>query len=124
MRLLQNNGLSYTDPASNSFGGFWPVTTPPTPTKVNCNTTCATGTIASDHATITWTTYVLASTQVVYGTTTAYGKQTVLSDTHGTLSHGANLTGLLPATKYHFYVKSVDMKGNVGRSADLTFTTP
>ena len=124
VRLLQNNGMSYTDPASNSFGGFWPVTTPPIPTKVNCNTTCSTGTIASDHATITWTTYVLASTQVVYGTTTAYGKQTVLSDTHGTLSHGANLTGLLPATKYHFYVKSVDMKGNVGRSADLTFTTP
>ena len=54
VRLLQNNGLSYTDPASNSFGGFWPVTTPPLPTTVNCNSTCATGTIASDHATITW----------------------------------------------------------------------
>ena len=124
VRLLQNNGVSYTDPSSNSFAGFWPATTAPLPTSVNCNTTCATGTIGSDHATITWTTYVVASTQVVYGTTTAYGKQTALSDTHGTLSHTASLTGLLPATKYHFYVRSVDMKGNPGRSVDLMFTTP
>ncbi len=124
VRLLQNNGTSYTDPASNAFEGFWPVTTPPVPTKVNCNSTCATGTIGSDHATITWNTYVVASTQVVYGTTTSYGQQTELADTHGTLSHSATLTGLLPATKYHFSVVSVDMNGNRGRSPDLTFTTP
>lgn len=124
VRLLQNNGMSYTDPASNSFGGAWPVTTPPTIVGVNCTTTCATGTIGSDHATITWTTYVLATTQVVYGTTTAYGNQTALSDTSGVLSHSATLSGLLPATKYHFRVKSVDMVGNPSQSTDLTFTTP
>jgi hypothetical protein len=124
VRLLQNNGVSYTDAASNSFEGYWPVTTPPTPTKVNCGPTCAIGTVAADHATITWTTYVLASTQVAYGTTTAYGQQTVLSDTHGVLSHSATLTGLLPATKYHFSVRSVDMVGDASQSADLTFTTP
>ena len=124
VRLLQNNGVSYTEPESNVFEGFWPVTTPPSPMNVNCNATCATGTIASDHATITWTTYVLASTQVVYGTTTAYGQQTVFSDTSGVLSHSATLTGLLPATKYHFRAKSVDMMGNTSQSPDLTFTTP
>lgn len=124
VRLLQNNGLSYTDHASNSFEGYWPVSTPPIPTKMNCGPTCATGTVASDHATITWTTYVLASSQVVYGTTTAYGKQTVLADTHGVLSHSADLSGLLPATKYHFNVRSVDMMGNASQSSDLTFTTP
>jgi hypothetical protein len=123
VRLLQNNGVSYTDPASNSFEGYWPVTTPPIPTNVNCSPTCATGTIAADHATITWTTYVLASTQVAYGTTTAYGKQTPLSDPHGVLSHSATLTGLLPATTYHFIVKSVDMVANKSQSADVTFTT-
>ncbi len=124
VRLLQNNGLSYTDPASNTYSGYWPVTTPPVPTKVNCNSICATGTIGSDHATIAWTTYVPASTQVLYGTTTAYGKQTVLSDTHGALSHSVTLTGLLPATTYHFRAQSVDMSGNTGQTPDLTFTTP
>ena len=124
VRLLQNNGMSYTNPASNSFTGFWPVTTPPTPTNVNCNPTCATATIASDHATITWTTYVLASTQVIYGATTGYGKQTALSDTHGVLSHSATLTGLLPATEYHFRCLSVDMVGNKSQTTDLTFMTP
>ncbi len=124
VRLLQNNGLSYTDPASNGFEGAWPVTTPPTPTNINCNPTCTTGTIASDHATITWKTYVLASTQVAFGNTTNYGKQSVLADAHGTLTHTTTITGLLPATTYHFYVESVDMYGNGSRSADVTFTTP
>jgi hypothetical protein len=124
VRLLQNNGMSYTDAASNPFSGYWPVTTPPIIVGTNCNTVCATGTIATDHATITWTTYVLASTQVAYGTTTSYGKQTALSDTAGTLSHSATLTGLLSHTTYHFRARSVDIQGNQVQTPDITFTTP
>ncbi len=115
VRLLQNNGLSYTDPASNIYWGYWPVTTPPTIQSPK---------IGSDHATITWTTYVPATSQVVYGTTTAYGMQTAVSDTSGTLSHSLTLTGLLPAKTYHYRAKSVDMVGNASQTTDLTFTTP
>jgi len=123
VRLLQNNGVSYTDQASNAFQGYWPVTTPPQPTNVNCNPTCTAGTIGSNQATLTWTTYVLASSQVVYGTTTAYGKQTALSDTSGVLSHAVTLTGLLSKTTYHFRAWSVDVAGNTSQTPDLTFTT-
>jgi len=114
VRLLQNNGMSYTDPASNIFDGDWPVTTPPEPKY---------GSIVGG-STVTWQTYVLASSQVVYGTTTAYGMQTAVSDTSGVLAHSVTLPGLLPATTYHFRVKSVDMMGNASQSADQTFKTP
>jgi hypothetical protein len=40
-----------------------------------------------------------------------------------TLSHTAALTGLLPATTYHYRVISVDRGGNVTQSADFTFVT-
>ncbi len=77
---------------------------------------------AATTAVITWATNELADTQAEYGTTAAYGQSSPL----GTLlanSHMVTLTALTPGTTYHFRVKSRDLNGNLGSSADLTFQT-
>ena len=127
VRLLQNNGASYTEQVSNPYAGPWPVTTPPTLEKVNCDPNyyrgCKAGTIGTSTATIFWTTYVPATTQVFYGTTVGYGHQTSVADPSGVLVHSMTLTQLAPGTLYHFRAKSVDLLGNVAEMRDLTFTT-
>ena len=127
VRLLQNNGASYTDQASNPYTGSWPVTTPPTLEKVNCDPNsyrgCKSGTIGTSTATIFWTTYVPATSQVFYGTTVGYGHQTSVADPSGVLVHSMTLTQLDPSTVYHFRPKSVDLLGNAAEMHDLTFTT-
>lgn len=57
-------------------------------------------------AEITWTTDIGATSQIQYGLTTAYGSVTVL-DLPLVTSHLQQLTGLTPATLYHFRVVSV-----------------
>lgn len=71
--------------------------------------------------TVTWTTNETSTSQVEYGTTTAYGSTTVL-DTNKVTSHSVNLSGLTPGTLYHFRVKS-DNTGGLSVSGDYTFTT-
>ena len=73
-------------------------------------------------ATITWFTTEHADSQVAYGTTTSYGSVTALNSGM-TFLHSVTITGLAPATTYHFQVKSRDASGNLGTSADGTFTT-
>src|SRR5574341_1445892 len=82
----------------------------------------AAGNVSSSGATITWTTNEPATTQVTYGTTTAYGSSTPLNATLVT-GHNQTLTGLAAATVYHFRVISRDAAGNQAISGDLTFTT-
>ena len=72
--------------------------------------------------TITWLTDESATSQVEYGTTDAYGSTTPLDESLAT-SHNATLTGLTPATTYHFKVKSRDSSENEVASQDQTFTT-
>jgi hypothetical protein len=78
--------------------------------------------ITASGATVTWTTNETASTQVDYGTTTAYGASTTLNTTLVT-AHAAALAGLQAATLYHYRVRSTDAAGNTALSADYTFTT-
>lgn len=78
--------------------------------------------IASNSATITWTTNETADTQIEYGTTTSYGSSTTL-DTTLVTSHSQQLTGLTTGTLYHYRVKSRDAAGNLATSGDMTFTT-
>ncbi len=73
-------------------------------------------------AKISWITNEVSDTQVDYGTSTAYGSSTPLNSTLLT-SHAVTLTGLSPDTVYHCRVKSRDPAGNLGVSADFTFTT-
>jgi Bacterial Ig domain/Purple acid Phosphatase, N-terminal domain len=78
--------------------------------------------ITSSGATITWTTDEAATSQVDYGTSTAYTNTTGL-DANLVVSHSATLTGLSANTVYHYRVRSRDASGNLATSGDFTFTT-
>jgi LmbE family N-acetylglucosaminyl deacetylase len=73
-------------------------------------------------ATVTWATDELATSEVRYGPTAAYGAGSVtregLRRTHSVVLHG-----LACATTYHFQIRSVDSSNNVALSSDRTFTT-
>jgi peroxiredoxin len=72
--------------------------------------------------TISWMTDKPGTSQVIYGTTNAYGATTTLEQQLVT-SHSATLAGLTPNTTYHFKVTSQDGSGNKATSQDQTFTT-
>jgi len=91
-------------------------TTPPTISAVN-----ATG-ITANSATTTWMTDKSSTSQVEFGTTTAYGSMSSLDTTKAT-GHTVTLSGLAPKTVYHFRVQSKDATGNTAISNDYTFTT-
>ena len=73
-------------------------------------------------ATISWVTDKPATSQVEYGTTSAYGSTTPL-DEKLTTSHSVTLAGLKPNTAYHFKIKSKDATGNETAFQDQTFAT-
>ncbi|MFZ5875638.1 MAG: fibronectin type III domain-containing protein [Nitrospirota bacterium] len=91
-------------------------TTAPTISAVAATTVTSTG------ATVTWTTNEAATTQVQYGTTTAYGFTTALNSTLLT-AHNQALTGLAASTTYNFRVLSRDADGNLATSANFTVRT-
>jgi glucose/arabinose dehydrogenase len=113
-----NHWYDHADWADARFtcGGGGGDTTPPTFSNVQ-----ATG-ITSSGATITWTTNEASDTQVEYGLTTAYGSTTTLQPAMVT-SHSAAISGLQSNTLYHYRARSRDAAGNLGTSADGTFTT-
>jgi hypothetical protein len=73
-------------------------------------------------ALITWATDKPATSQVEYGTTTAYGSQTPADSTLLT-AHSVTLIGLAASTTYQFRVHSTDAGGNAAVSVNLSFTT-
>ncbi len=89
---------------------------PPVITAINA------GSIQSNAATITWTTDEPATTQVEFGTSTAYGSLTTLNSTLST-GHSQVPSGLNPSTTYHYRVLSRDASGNAAASPDFSFTT-
>src|SRR5262249_17776409 len=72
-------------------------------------------------ATIGWSTDENANSRVDYGTTTNYGS--VVSNATLVLVRQLNLSGLTPATLYHYRVQSSDAAGNTTRSGDYSFQT-
>ncbi|MBF0502216.1 MAG: fibronectin type III domain-containing protein [Candidatus Riflebacteria bacterium] len=78
--------------------------------------------IGSATASITWTTDEPSTSQVDYGTTTAYGMTSLLQSS-SVLSHIVSLSGLTSNTLYHVCVRSVDPSGNKFVSGDYTFRT-
>jgi hypothetical protein len=78
--------------------------------------------VTSSSATITWTTNKASSSQVAYGTTSAYGLMSVLGGTLVT-SHSVALSGLAASTTYHYQVLSRDSQGNLASSGDFTLKT-
>jgi hypothetical protein len=81
------------------------------------------GSISSSGATITWATNVPATSQVAYGTTTAYGSTSPFDPTFVT-SHSVTLSGLAASTTYHYQALSQDTQGDAASSPDHAFTTP
>jgi hypothetical protein len=98
------------------------VQTPPPAVNPPLITNVGAGSITQTSATVTWTTDVPSSSQVLYGTTTNYGSQTTLDSTPVT-SHTQTLTGLAPGTPYHYEVVSTGSTSNTAASGDNTFTT-
>jgi Concanavalin A-like lectin/glucanases superfamily/Domain of unknown function (DUF1929)/Bacterial Ig domain/Kelch motif len=90
--------------------------TPPAITAVTATNVTSTG------ATVTWTTSKPATTQVEYGTTTAYGSTSALDNALVT-SHSQGLSGLGPSTTYNYAVLSKDANGISATSANFTFVT-
>ncbi len=84
--------------------------------------------VASNGATIVWTTSEPGDTQVEYGTSAAYvtmyASMTALNDELPLVTaHSQSLSGLSASTLYHFRVRSYDAAGNLAFSEDSTFTT-
>ncbi len=77
--------------------------------------------INSTSAVVTWLTDHGATSQVDFGTTTAYGIR--VNDTTNATNHSMTLTGLTNNTTYHFRARSTDRYGNSGSSSDASFTT-
>jgi hypothetical protein len=78
--------------------------------------------VSDSTAWIGWDTDEPADSQVEFGLTPAYGQTTPLNAALVT-AHTLLLTGLAPATTYHFRVHSRDFVGNPAASADFTLTT-
>src|SRR5437762_2004952 len=92
-----------------------PDTTPPTFSAVAASST-------EVSATITWTTNKPATSQLEYGLLISYGSQTPV-DTALVTSHSLTISGLTAGTVYNYRLKSADVSGNLGISANFTFST-
>ena len=80
------------------------------------------GSITTSGATVTWTTDVASTSQVEYGTTTAYGNLTTLNSSLVT-SHSVSLASLTTNTLYHYRVRSKNSSGVETISGDFAFQT-
>jgi hypothetical protein len=76
----------------------------------------------STTATVTWATSTGTVAQVEYGLTANYGSFTLLTIFSGPTQQ-LTLSGLRPATRYHYRVKAWDADGALGASADASFST-
>lgn len=101
-------------------GGIEPFITEPDTTEPAISNVSAVN-IGTGSATITWTTDEPADSQVEVGLDPGYDSS--LADAALVTGHSLTLTGLSPATTYHYRVASTDEAGNTSQSADLTFTT-
>src|SRR5204862_7323443 len=95
---------------------------PPADIRPPANSGVDASAVTASASTVSWSTDEQATSQVEYGTTTAYGSSTALDGTLVT-SHSQTLASLSPSTTYHYRVKSSDAAGNVATSGDFTFTT-
>lgn len=77
--------------------------------------------ITATTATVVWTSDKPSASQVEYGTTPAYGILSVFNSSMVS-SHSVILTGLTPGSTYDAIAMSTDANGEVGRSANFSFT--
>jgi hypothetical protein len=77
--------------------------------------------VTATTATLAWVTDEPTTTQVLYGTSAAYGF--VHTDASMTVDHSATLTGLASSTTYHYAVRCTDSCQHEVITPDATFTT-
>jgi len=94
---------------------------PPPPTSVTISQLSVSN-LTTTSATVTWTTDIAATSQVEYGSTTAYGSMTPL-DSQLVTAHSVPLGALQPGSVYHFRVHSKPSSGNDTAGPDGTFST-
>jgi hypothetical protein len=116
IRATDTDGYVTTS-ANYSIASFDVDTTIPAISAVSANEN-------DDKATISWSTDKDSSSQVEYGKTTTYGKETSEADTVTRVqNHSVSLTNLSSCTTYHYRVKSNDAYSNQAVSADYDFKT-
>jgi regulation of enolase protein 1 (concanavalin A-like superfamily) len=91
-----------------------PDTTPPQVSGVTVNP-------AATSAQLSWATNEATTSRVDYGPTAAYGAS--VTDSTLSLNHTASLTGLAPATTYHYAITATDAATNSTTTTNATFTT-
>lgn len=134
---------SYQIVATNSLGSGWssiqsvtvPIFTPVSPTSTPTPTSIQTPiagpvisavtvtNVTNTSATINWTLNQLATGQVEYGTTNAYGKTSIKETSFNYSAHRQPLLGLTAGALYHYRVRSTNQAGLESISDDYTFTT-
>ena len=82
----------------------------------------AAGNITTQSATVSWTTSVAGSSQVMYGTTSNLGSTTTLNSTMST-THSQTINGLSPSTLYFFSVQSTPSGGTPVTASGFSFGT-
>lgn len=123
--LTPRTTYNYAALSANSTGqvgksdnfSFTTLAAPPVITQLTANG------VTSTSATIAWTTDQPATSQMAYGTTTAYGSLSAPNSALVT-SHSVTLSGLTPGTTYHCAAMSTNSTGMQNSSHDLKFTTP
>jgi hypothetical protein len=112
---------------NSSVGAAWPfVNLPLIPNVVTKPATAVSTTTATLHATVNPNGSEVTDCHFNYGTTTSYGNTAACSPAPGSGSSpvavSAAITGLTPATTYHFQIVATNINGT-GEGADETFTT-
>jgi hypothetical protein len=116
-----NYAVISTDSGGSATSANLTFSTPAAVVPAPVISSVASGSITTTTATITWTTDQLSSSQVEFGTSTAYGSVSALN-TSPVTSHSVTLTGLTPGTFYNYAAISTD-SGGTTTSANLTFST-
>jgi hypothetical protein len=96
-------------------------TSSPTPSG-NLTITDLALTPTSTGAILTWTTNLLADSELSYGLTSFYTANTA-ADLDGVTNHSVTLSGLVNCSTYHVQVKSLNDVGDSAVSDDQVFTT-